>query len=237
MTKLGSAMPLVDANGMTEREFLAAYKQKNYPKPALTADICVFSLGRRASGESARGSLQEDGVRLLLVKRGNHPCLGMWALPGGFVNPRETADCAAERELAEETGVQGLKLERVGLYSDPDRDPRGWTVSEAFLAVDDEGRIPQAGDDAAEAAWFLVRENKGFADCMELALLSEWEGGASALVCFRRRETAVTGAPYAGLLHSENLAFDHAQIIADAYLRLGEAIDRRDDASKWANRH
>lgn len=102
---------LRDKNGLTEEEFLAQYSPKKYPQPSLTADICVFR-------KTDAGELQ-----LLLVQRGGHPFLGAWATPGGFCNPGETADVCARRELEEETGVTGLKLEPVALFSTPGRDP------------------------------------------------------------------------------------------------------------------
>lgn len=229
MVKEVNGKPAVDKNGLTEQEFLAAYRQKDYPKSALTADICVFQLkGKQAGAESIppTDAVCSQNMHLLLIQRGNHPFLGSWALPGGFVNPRETADQAAVRELAEETGVEGLKLERVGLYSDPDRDPRGWTVSEAFVAVDDEGRILHAGDDAAKAAWFAVEERERLQDRIELHLRSERDASVEAQMRFKRLTTPITGEPHAELLSSENLAFDHAQIIADAYLKIAEVINR-----------
>jgi len=136
--------PLRDKNGLTEEEFLAAYSPKDYPRPSLTADNCIFRVG-------------PDGtLKLLLIRRGGHPFLGCWALPGGFVSPGETALEASRRELLEETGVEGLALEPVGLYSTPGRDPRGWTISQAHIAVDSHGVTAHAGDDAAAAAWFDV---------------------------------------------------------------------------------
>ncbi|MDQ3361517.1 MAG: NUDIX hydrolase [Actinomycetota bacterium] len=71
----------------------------------------------------------EDGI--VLIRRASDPFEGRWALPGGFVEVGETIEAAATREAAEETG---LAVELVGLYSDPDRDPRGHNVSVAFLA-------------------------------------------------------------------------------------------------------
>ena len=131
---------------MTEAEFLAAYDGDKYPKPAVTADICIFSEG-------------EEEMELLLVRRGGHPFLGCFALPGGFANKDEMLLETAARELAEETGVTDVELELVGVYSAPGRDPRGWTVSAAYGAVVNREEITvQAGDDAAEARWFPISE-------------------------------------------------------------------------------
>jgi 8-oxo-dGTP diphosphatase len=106
-----------------------------FPKtPALTTDCVVFD---------AKG-------RALLIRRGNPPFKGKYALPGGFVDVGETVEDACRRELMEETGVKAGRLELIGVYSDPKRDPRGHTCSVAFLT-----RVARAkaGDDAAAAEW------------------------------------------------------------------------------------
>ena len=88
-------MEVRDKHGLTEQEFLTAYRPKDYPRPSLTADIAVFSC-------------VADTARVLLVRRGGHPYLGKWALPGGFAQPGETVTDTARRELAEETGILWL---------------------------------------------------------------------------------------------------------------------------------
>ena len=89
----------------------------------------------------------EKGV--VLVRRGSEPYEGRWALPGGFVEVGETVKQAAAREAAEETGLAVEVSELVGVYSDPERDPRGHNVSVAFLARVLSGQM-QAASDAAE---------------------------------------------------------------------------------------
>lgn len=91
----------------------------------------------------------EAGV--VLVRRGSEPFEGQWALPGGFVEVGETVEEAATREAAEETGLAVELARLVGVYSDPDRDPRGHNVSVAFLARVLGGDLTAASD-AAEAA-------------------------------------------------------------------------------------
>lgn len=96
----------------------------------------------------------EDG-RVLLIRRGSEPFEGRWALPGGFVEVGETVEDAAVREANEETGLDVEILRLVGVYSQPDRDPRGHNVSCAFLARPTPGSSadPSAATDAAEAAF------------------------------------------------------------------------------------
>jgi 8-oxo-dGTP diphosphatase len=102
--------------------------------PSLAVDCVVFD---------------PDG-RLLLIRRKNPPFQGQYALPGGYVDYGEATERAAARELAEETGLAATRVKLVGVYSDPQRDPRGHVVSVAYR-IDTAGHAPQAGDDAAAA--------------------------------------------------------------------------------------
>ncbi len=91
-----------------------------------------------------------DGI--ILIKRKNRPY--GWALPGGFVDVGETVEHAAIREAKEETGLSIHNLSLLGVYSDPDRDPRFHTVSVVFTA--DANGNPKGGDDAAEAKTYQI---------------------------------------------------------------------------------
>lgn len=96
--------------------------------------------------------------RLLLVQRAHPPFAGGWALPGGFVEEGEQVAEAAPRELAEETGLAAGSLRLLGVYDTPGRDPRGWTVSIAYLATAC-GEAPVKGaDDARDARWFSTED-------------------------------------------------------------------------------
>lgn len=90
-----------------------------------------------------------EGDGVVLIRRGNDPFEGQWALPGGFVEIGETVEEAAVRETEEETGLTVQIEKLIGVYSDPDRDPRGHNVSVAFLARGANGQM-NAATDAAE---------------------------------------------------------------------------------------
>lgn len=90
--------------------------------------------------------------KILLIKRGNPPYKGFWALPGGFVEYGETTQHAVAREVEEETGLICEVIKLVGVYSDPDRDPRGHTISVAYAMNVQTGDV-SAGDDARDARW------------------------------------------------------------------------------------
>lgn len=112
-----------------------------YPRPSLTVDIAVVT--------------REARPRVLLIQRKAEPFQGKWALPGGFVDENERLADAARRELKEETGLEPSDLQQLHTFGDPGRDPRGWTVSVAFLTrVRTEDSKPTAGDDAAAVSWF-----------------------------------------------------------------------------------
>ncbi|MEV7690412.1 NUDIX domain-containing protein [Streptomyces bungoensis] len=110
---------------------------------AVTVDLAVLTV-------------REGALHVLLVERGQEPYAGHWALPGGFLLPDESAETAARRELAEETGLadlRGLHLEQLRTYSEPDRDPRMRVVSVAFTALLPDPPEPRGGGDAARARW------------------------------------------------------------------------------------
>ncbi len=94
----------------------------------------------------------QDG-RIVLIQRKNEPFKGAYALPGGFVDIGETVEAACRREVQEETGLTVGDLQLVGVYSDPGRDPRGHTVSAAYLAFLPDAPNPKAGSDAKAAEW------------------------------------------------------------------------------------
>ncbi len=118
-----------------------------------------------------------DGDRLLLVRRGRDPFKGKWALPGGFVEYGESIEDAAVREVKEETGITVALEDILGVYSDPERDPRGHTVTVVFVGRPVEGDVV-AGDDAAAAEWMdihtLVHKELAFDHGLVVTDLNRW---------------------------------------------------------------
>jgi len=116
-----------------------AYTYK-YPRPAVTADCIVIT--------------KEAAPKVLLIQRGDNPFKGEWAFPGGFMNMDETTEQCAIRELEEETGLKVNEVHQIGAYSKVDRDPRGRTVTVAYLAIVAAPMAVCGQDDAAKAQWF-----------------------------------------------------------------------------------
>src|SRR5579859_2884589 len=123
---------------MTDRDHLLLY---------LAVDLAILTV-------------RTDLLHVLIIERNNDPYRGQSALPGGFLRAAEDLRDAAERELAEETGLDGesLHLEQLAAYGSPDRDPRGRVVSVAYLAIAPDLPLPTAGSDAASARWAPVTE-------------------------------------------------------------------------------
>ena len=111
-----------------------------YPRPAVTADCIVIA--------------KEPEAKVLLIERADDPYKGCWAFPGGFLNMDESTEQCAIRELEEETGLTIETIHQIGAYSKVDRDPRGRTITVAYLAIIDK-TVPVIGlDDAAKADWW-----------------------------------------------------------------------------------
>ena len=116
-----------------------AYTYK-YPRPAVTADCIVIT--------------KEAEPKVLLIQRGDEPYKGCWAFPGGFMEIDETTEQCAIRELEEETGLKVDEVHQIGAFSKVDRDPRGRTITVAYLAFVEAPVEVKGQDDAANAEWF-----------------------------------------------------------------------------------
>ena len=133
-----------------ERDFLASYDAGAFAPVAVTTDIVLLTI-------------RDGALCVLLVRRGDHPFRGRWALPGGFVRPDEDLERAARRELAEETGVAQPPghLEQLRTYGHPRRDPRMRVVSVAYVGLVPDQPAPAPSTDAADARWWAVGDIEG----------------------------------------------------------------------------
>jgi 8-oxo-dGTP diphosphatase len=123
----------------------AGEQAQRHRYPAVAVDMVIFTVGA-------------DDLSVLLVRRRGEPFAGRWAIPGGFVEEDESLDAAAARELREETGVADVYLEQLYTFGEPRRDPRGRVISVAYYALLRHPPTATAGDDAADARWFPLRD-------------------------------------------------------------------------------
>lgn len=146
-----------NANGLTELEFLSKYNSSKYEKPSVTVDMLLFTLDEIRSDDIKR--LPEKELKILLIKRKDHPFIGTWSVPGGFVDINESVDDAAYRELKEETNIDNIYMEQLYTWGDVKRDPRMRVVSTSYMAlVNKQGLKEKAGDDASDLAWFSINK-------------------------------------------------------------------------------
>ncbi|MEK6827249.1 MAG: NUDIX domain-containing protein [Nanoarchaeota archaeon] len=118
----------------------------NFSKPSVTVDMVIYTI-------------QENDLKILLVKRGIEPFKDKWALPGGFVRINESLEDAAKRELQEETGVKDVYLEQLYSFGEPGRDPRGRVITIAYIAlVNSENVVLKSTTDVSEAQWFSIKK-------------------------------------------------------------------------------
>ncbi len=169
----------------SEQAFLARYDASEFPHPSLAVDVVLLTVSDRA-------------LCVALVHRLEHPCLGCWALPGGFVGMKESLDAAAGRVLAVKTGLQGVFLEQLYTFGAPDRDPRTRVVSVAYYALVHPGRF----ETTAPPEFLLA------------SVQVPWPGEAGGPV-------EVVGGGGSIL----RLAFDHAEIIGTAVKRIRGKLD------------
>ena len=173
------------------------------PRRALAADVVALAFDGRE-------------LFVLLIERGNEPFAGQWALPGGFVEPHESVEQAAVRELTEETGLTDISVEQLYTLSQPGRDPRGWVVSVVHLALLRMAEhVPAAGDDARRAEWVPVKRAK------ELA----FDHGVALERALARIRARAERFPFGAELLPEKFTLRELEALHRAVL--GESLDRR----------
>ncbi len=247
-------MEEINHKKISETEYLSTYSSSEFERPSVATDMVIFTVAE-SEKENYR-KLPKRELQLLLIKRGKHPFLGEWALPGGFVRPTETTEQAAQRELYEETGVEEVYLEQLYTFSDLGRDPRTWVMSCAYMALVDQSLVRlKAGDDADEARWFsLIYEKIGENEETKDGMLIKYERYGLSLEAREEQSSRINrkGKTEKIQLQAEiekkivindngrtselfitknaGIAFDHAKIIAYAVERLRGKIEYTDIA-------
>jgi 8-oxo-dGTP diphosphatase len=208
----------VNSNGETLEVFLNNYDPSKYQSPCNTVDTLVFTY------------IEENGHkklnRLLLIKRANHPSIGMWALPGGFVDFKENLKDAAIRELREETGISDIDAIQVKSYGRYDRDPRTRIITTAFVTLIKEGeQSPNAADDASDAGWFEIHTKELSDNVTRLTLTcKEKEEVIAADIKHEDYEVAGLMATNYSTVEKIGLAADHGEIILETYNMIKDAV-------------
>lgn len=179
---------------------------KDYERPSVATDIITFGIDSERA-ENKR-ELDNKQLKILLVKRGEAPFKGCYSLPGGFLRPEETIEEAAMRELAEETGVKSAKLIPLKPYSKIGRDPRGWIVSCAFMAlIRTIEPSTSVNSDAESSDWLTITMDGNDIIIGDGEVVIKSEDGTA---------------------ESSQLAFDHGQIIFDAFMKLKDEVVNHD---------
>ncbi len=221
-------------DGLTEKEFLAQYQPKDYEKPSVTADMLLFTIDR--DWKTNQREADDCKLKILLIKRKDHPYINHWALPGGFMNMEESLNETAYRELKEETNLQeDVYLEQLYTFSEPNRDPRMRVISTAYMALTPYENIKKtkAGDDASDAKWFTISKTKVFDNdfnCMDLLDISNDELNITIKyeVTYDYHKKV---SMYKLVDDSDaDLAFDHIEIIDMGIQRLRNKVSYTDIA-------
>ncbi len=221
-----------------EKEYLANYDISAYQRPSLAVDMVVFSILSDGVSDNIR-KLPKKSLKVLLIKRATYPYKDCWALPGGFCRPDEDVVETARRELLEETHISNAYLQLIGAYGEKDRDPRGWIISNTFMAlVDGERCSPRGGSDAWEACWFNIEVTKGEivkdAKGDEISIKTEYtihltheEDNISltAVLIEHKKFRAYHETVSYEIKKSDGIGFDHAKIILNALISLRADVD------------
>jgi ADP-ribose pyrophosphatase YjhB (NUDIX family) len=128
--------------GMDEKGFLAGYNPKDFPPVLVTVDAALFTF-------------QQEQLLVLLVKRSNHPDIGKWGLPGGFIDPArdKSLEDTANRKLLEKAGVTPPYLEQLHTIGNCKRDKRGWSVTVCYTALIAYQKCAPGIDSVSDARW------------------------------------------------------------------------------------
>jgi ADP-ribose pyrophosphatase YjhB (NUDIX family) len=231
---------IINKHGLTEAQFLASYDAGKYERPSVTVDMLIFTVTDEKNRNYRK--LPEKVLRLLMIKRGDHPYIGQWAIPGGFVKMDESLDEAALRELKEETNIDNIYMEQLYTWGDTARDPRTRVISASYMSLVDSSTLDvKANDDADDAKWFTVScklkqeqktvTEKGYIlqQLFKLNLSNDEDNLSAILKIVKTVEGKLTKIERE-VVESNGIAFDHAKIMEYAIDRLRRKIEYTDIA-------
>lgn len=240
MAKQNKDVTRRNSKGQTLETFLKSYDPDRYPKPSVTTDIVVFTIQNKEVGNRRMRNQKE--LQVLLVKRRDHPYIGQWALPGGFLEMNEGLLESAKRELQEETNVQDVYLEQLYTFGEAlDRDPRMRVISVAYMALIGKGKQRiVASDDAEDAKWFSIKRKENWrrldetSDRFEVQRLEKSttyelisdDGETIAFELLKKIERrGATQEKEITSLSEDGLAFDHQEILDYALERIASKAE------------
>lgn len=217
----------VNEDGLSLAEYLESYNPSDYRSPSLTADVMILRhIGDIVSINS--------GLSVLMVKRRNHPCIGYWALPGGFAEVNEDIDQTAKRELQEETGLSDIPIEQICVWGETWRDPRDRVVTTQYIALVDDTKEPVAGDDAAEVCWYDIElicesddvKNNVHNSLYNIVLTDPVSGNKIDGKVMKREYTdrLLKETDYK-VIENNGIAFDHARFLVKGLLYLEQRLN------------
>lgn len=219
---------------LNEEQFINQYKPSDYERPSVTVDTLVFTVVNKPNEDIRK--LDEKELKILLIKRNNHPFLGSWSFPGGFVQIDESLDDAVDRMINEEANMSNIYFEQLYTYGNINRDPRMRVLSVAYMAlIPNENLKPMVGKDANDIQWFTVKREYLESDKEnELKWLLKLNSEDNKVkityeVTERTLRRGVTTEKEVivnkNSLSEEKLAFDHYKILVDALNRLKNKVE------------
>lgn len=223
---------------MSEEEFLEKYDISIYDQPSVTVDILLLTISEDKVSNYRK--LAERSLKVLLIKRNEHPFLGKWALPGGFVKIDESLEDAAYRELEEETSVSNIYLEQLFTYGEVSRDPRGRIISTSYMSLVNEQDLKmKAGSDADDVRWFdvsysLIKEEKEMSanELIENKYIEIELSNSSDVLTFTIKVSRLFNGKSISykrsIVSNDNLSFDHGLIIQNGIERLRNKLEYSD---------
>jgi len=218
--------------GLTEEEFLKQYNADIFKKPSFSVDMLIFTVTDEEKENYRR--LPEKSLKILLVKRGDHPYIGKWALPGGFIAIDESLDESALRVLRNETNIDDIYMEQLYTWGEVNRDPRTRVISSSYMAlVDSKSLNIKAGNNEDDARWFSVKYNlleekkiaveQGFIyeKIVEIKLCDDSEELYSRI----KIKENIDGKVNREVIETKGIAFDHGKFIEYGIDRLRNKIE------------